>query len=353
MSCYRPLHGFDIGECTPSGKVKYLIADYNTDRVIKRSNHWSQIHYGEPIGVGDYDQIVSDYVRIPCGKCVGCRLDYAKTWAERILAEKMYSTSCFFLTLTYNDDEIPRIVQNKDSVLVDSGYTLLKSDTQNFFKRVRKWLSDHGYDVKCRYFLAGEYGDRYKRPHYHAIVFNLPEEVLGLKYYKTVNGYHYFTSEWLNDRWKHGYVVVGECTVKSASYVARYCLKKMNQMIDWSSLYVDTGFTPEFVTMSRNPGIGLRWIESNYEKVLKNGYVPVSSSDGEITKICMNRYFKNKIEGYVDPSLFADWQELRKQIAIQSIQNELFDTDLDEVSYMLMKENQHKNKIKSLKREVF
>ena len=102
-------------------------------------------------------------VLIPCGKCVECRLEKQRQWAIRCKHEsRSWKKNCF-ITITYNDESIPY------------DWSVRKAELQNFFKRLRRNLERKGRDLKkmpLRYFACGEYGDRRKRPHYHAILFN-------------------------------------------------------------------------------------------------------------------------------------------------------------------------------------
>ena len=93
-------------------------------------------------------------VQVPCGKCIGCRLDYSRKWAIRcVLEAQMHKENCF-LTLTYDDEHLPK------------GEKLEKEEMQKFWKRLRKATG-----TKIRYYMAGEYGTEGGRPHYHACVF--------------------------------------------------------------------------------------------------------------------------------------------------------------------------------------
>ena len=99
---------------------------------------------------------------LPCNKCVICRDRKTKQWMTRAFAENSTSkTPPLFITLTYNDLCIPPC-------------GLLKEHVQLFMKRLRKRLSDDGYDCNIRFFLCGEYGKNTFRPHYHLLLWNFP-----------------------------------------------------------------------------------------------------------------------------------------------------------------------------------
>ena len=103
--------------------------------------------------------VYPDGLVVPCGKCLSCRIAKRREWTMRLWHELPYHQSSIFLTLTYDDDNLP------------PNASLSKSDLQKFFKRLRKDLSY--VDRKIKYFAAGEYGPKTNRPHYHAIVFGL------------------------------------------------------------------------------------------------------------------------------------------------------------------------------------
>jgi len=200
-------------------------------------------------------------IYLPCGQCIGCRLERSRQWAVRCLHEaSLYENNCF-VTLTYNDGCLP--INNSLDV----------SEWQEFFKRLRK-----KYGSGIRYFHCGEYGEKLSRPHYHGIIFNhdFEDKVL----FKEENGNKLYISESLNGLWKKGFTTVGEVNFKTAGYVARYALKKVNGDMAESHYH---GLKPEYVTMSRGckklntGGIGKGWFDKfksevyPWDEVVVNG----------------------------------------------------------------------------------
>lgn len=177
--------------------------------------------------------VASTAFSVPCGQCVGCRLDRARQWAVRCLHEaKMHESNCF-LTLTYNDDNYPK------------GGSLQPVDITNFFKRLRK---RHG---KMRYFQCGEYGEELQRPHHHVLLFgfDFPDKVL----FELRESGDLYRSASLEALWSFGFSTIGALTFDTAMYTAGYILKK-RLGLDSDAYY--KGRHPEYVTMSRRPGIG-------------------------------------------------------------------------------------------------
>lgn len=206
-------------------------------------------------------------IELPCGQCLECRMDYARKWADRLSLEALsYNDSeKWFLTLTYDNDNIQKNESKKNEHI----YSLNKKDLQLFMKRLRKSYSQlcvkHGIsENKLRFFAAGEYGDNSYRPHYHIIIFGM--QILDLVFYKTSAEYFdYFISEWLNNIWQKGFVVVAKASWQTFNYVARYIMKK--QKGENSSLYEELGVESEFCTMSRKPGLGYKYFQDNYNKI--------------------------------------------------------------------------------------
>lgn len=235
--------------------------------------------------------------QIPCGKCISCKLSYAKEWALRICHEIAFTEFNSFVTLTYNDENLP-----KDK-------SVHKYEVQNFVKRLRKYLQTKygsviaGYDkngkakysptVPIKVFYCGEYGSKRDRPHYHVIIMGYD---FTDKYYSRTSpaGHVLWESDILNTLWTKGFANIGEVTYESAAYVARYCMKKVKDKKSYEfveSYDKDTGellkignLEPEFIGMSK--GIGKKWYE-------------IFRTDTEKDYITQNG-FKHKIPRYYD-----------------------------------------------------
>lgn len=174
-------------------------------------------------------------VEVPCGKCVGCRLERSRQWAVRCLHESKLHDSSLFVTLTYET--------------VPPGGSLRPRDFVLFMKRLR--ITHPG----VRFFQCGEYGEQLSRPHHHAILFNC--FFSDQRYYKSRGDIRLYTSKELEKIWTHGQCSVGQVTFESAAYVARYAMKKVYGN---NEAYYG-GRVPEYVTMSRRPGIGSVFVD--------------------------------------------------------------------------------------------
>lgn len=196
---------------------------------------------------------------LACGQCIGCRLERSRKWAVRCMHEASLHDCNSFVTLTYEDDSV---------------LSLDYSHFQSFIKRLRARASR----VRIRYFVCGEYGEDFGRPHFHALLFGYRPDDLVL-FSKKSNTY---TSEVLSDAWSRGFVLVGNVTFASAAYVARYVLKKVtgpaadDHYVTWDGDGVVVNRVPEFVRMSLRPGIGAEWFRRFRSDVYPCGEVVVN-----------------------------------------------------------------------------
>lgn len=201
-------------------------------------------------------------MQLPCGRCSGCRLERSRQWAIRCTHEaSLYDKNCF-ITLTYGREHLP------------ADYSVHVRPLQLFFKRLRKSLGSH----KIRFFACGEYGDENLRPHFHALIFNYDfnDKVL----HTIVRENKIYTSQHLATLWPYGFSTLGDITFESAAYVARYNMKKVNgdqAVAHYTRQNPDTGqfhvVEPEFIVMSRRPGIGARWLEKFKSDVYPDDFV--------------------------------------------------------------------------------
>lgn len=183
---------------------------------------------------------------VPCGKCVECLQKYSNDWALRCMLEAKKYKNNAFITLTYNDANLPE------------GASLRKRDFQNFMKRLRKQLARS--DILIRFFACGEYGSHTGRPHYHAIIFgfNFDDKY----FFSTDNkGNKLYRSPLLEKCWIFGFSSVGELSFDTAKYCAKY------MQVDYRLLGKKE---PQFTLMSRRPGLALDCIPKT---VFRDGYL--------------------------------------------------------------------------------
>lgn len=213
-----------------------------------------------------------ELIKIPCGQCLECRINYCRMWSNRLLLESQNypKNQQYFITLTYDDFYIKERCCTKNGAI----FSLRKKDLQDFMKRLRKEFVKHGFN-NIRFFASGEYGDKSQRPHYHIILFGLDFQDL-IFYKKSCLDFDYFISPTIQKLWKYGISVVCHANWQTMNYTARYILKKHKGQD--SSYYTDLDIEPEFCTMSRRPGIGKNYFSKNYKEIYKTDKLYLSDS---------------------------------------------------------------------------
>lgn len=189
-------------------------------------------------------------IKIPCGQCIGCRLAKSQDWATRIMHEaQLFEDNCF-ITPTFSDQHLP------------DDYSVSVRTHQLFIKRFRQL-----WGGPMRYFGCGEYGGLRQRPHYHDIFFGVHFEDR-YPWMRSPAGELLYRSPLLERAWPFGHVLIGSVTRQSAAYVARYVIKKITgepAAEHYTRCHPVTGevckVRPEFIVMSRRPGIGAGWYE--------------------------------------------------------------------------------------------
>lgn len=235
-----------------------------------------------------------DMVTIPCGRCRGCRADRARDWGIRCAHELMTTEAGgVFVTLTYDKDHLP------------ADASVVKRDVQLWMKRLREVMPQ---GVKLRFYGAAEYGEKFKRPHYHYLVYGyvFPDR----RFYKvSPSGHRLYVSDLLDNSWGKGRAEFGAISFESARYCAGYIMDKELGVSRGRYERVDpaTGETwkvsPEFSTMSLKPGIGAEWFKRFGNGVWPGDYVVI---DGQKMKPPV--YY----EKFIDEEVLAAVKRKRK-----------------------------------------
>lgn len=267
MPCTSPIRGYRA----PGGQIKFSRAGAWVDRPMT----------------------------VRCGQCIDCKLKRTYDWALRCMHEaSLYEQNCM-ITLTYNDESLPK----------DMGLELYAH--QRFFKRFRKKFSEK----KIRFFMCGEYGEKYLRPHYHYIIFG--HDFDDKYHYDTRNGVKYYRSPTLEKLWPSGFSSIGNVTFQSAAYVARYCMKKITGPMAEDAYWrcdEDTGevwqVRPEFNAMSKGSrkgtgGIGKRWYD-----LYKKDLYPSDNIHVDGRQVAVPRYYDRLLE-QDDIELFTEVKNRR------------------------------------------
>lgn len=208
---------------------------------------------------------------VPCGKCHECKRSRQHGWTFRLTQEEKRSTSSAFLTFTYETE--PRSPNGLP--------TLQKKDFQNFMKRFRKRLpkKNHPSYNPLKYYAVGEYGDRTQRPHYHAIMFNIPRHYLD-------------RPEKLLNLWGHGHIYIDQCNNNTIQYVTGYVMKQT-----WKPNHCEeTGLlddrNPQFSLMSKN--MGKEYLTPQMTKYLRQNQISYVTLSGG-NKAPLPRYYRDKV----------------------------------------------------------
>lgn len=347
MSCYHPYAGCK----KPDGTVRFL-------------SGWKSYH--------ELKMMEPSAFLIPCGHCIGCRMDYSRRWADRMMLElESNSGKGLFVTLTYDCRNVVNFLGEKICVckypdLKDTGKcpnhdlcyercrhsgSLFKEHMQSFMKDLREDLRYHS-GTKIRFYGVGEYGsfENSHRPHMHLILFGIGLDDLKNKVSAGFNELRQavYSDPLISRHWPYGSVCVGDVSWRTCAYVSRYVTKKALDP-SYDSILDMLGKNRMFSLMSRRPGIGKYYLDSHPD-CLDNEYIYVSSEKGAL-KISIPRYYVNTLK-LTDEARYANIIAQRAVYAEDSLLSKLNSTDLDIFSYLQVEEDQMVAKIKSLKRSI-
>lgn len=294
MACYHPLKGYRSQTVNPSGK-----------RSIVFTKH---------------EGFIDLPLELPCGQCIGCKLERSRMWAVRCFHEASLHQHNSYITLTYSQKYLPKDL------------SLKKKHFQLFMKKLRDhrtreygpWPKD-GQDRRIRFFMCGEYGENYGRPHYHACLFNydFPDKY----HWKTRNGFKVWRSPHLEKLWPLGNSEIGEVTFESAAYVARYITKKITgptayehyNVVDKTTGEILAERFPEYTDMSRKPGVGKEWYEKYKSDVFPDDFAIIRKGD-KLIKCKPPKYYRDQLEKD-DKTMALQLKIERKDAAQNNVDN--------------------------------
>lgn len=357
MSCSNPMVAYKTGAVNPeTGKYVYrflkslknfhnLYPDIDVDQQMR--------DYGEiafsgitdfgsnvqpsvdafPVGNRDGEFVgwhrrTVPLVLLPCGQCLECRTRYAAQWADRIVLEARYHEQSFFITLTYDEEHVPTVVDDNGN----TNLTLVPKDLQDFIKRFRR-QQQYYHDNQVRFYGVGEYGHLHHRPHYHVIVFGAVLDDLR-PMGKSKVGTPLHTSETIEKLWSRGRVEVEPLSWESACYTARYTVKKLGKAE--TDFYKILGIVPEFTRMSLKPAIGARYLEDNMERIYKSDEILIPTTES-VRHSKPPHYYDEKYDLFF-PEQMASIKENRKDVAKEALKLKL---DRFSGSYLELLENEH------------
>jgi hypothetical protein len=175
-----------------------------------------------------------------------------------------------------------------------------------------------------RSFGCAEYGEKFSRPHFHICLLNfdfVDKEIFkksSANFGKNLRENYIYTSKKLSELWPYGHSSIGSLTLESASYVARYCTKKITgdrALSHYETVDPATGETfsrPSERTVSvsrgrgRGRGLGYPWYEKFGQYVRDHDQVNFQGRSFPPPK-----YFDSLTEE-VDPDRFEEIKKRRR-----------------------------------------
>lgn len=240
------------------------------------------------------------HINIPCGKCGRCLQRRKMEWGFRMQDELIHSKTAYFVTLTYNPENVPYNKYGQKTLIPTRQIDLeikaqeegrkrktktwknnqVDRSLQGFVKRVRQnqkrifknditiesLTNGLGPTDKIKFYGCGEYGEERGRPHMHLIMFNTCRRAIELS-------------------WNLGGIDIRIATSGEIAYVMKYLDKQHGQ----EKVKMKE---PEFSTMSE--GIGENYIRKNKSWHKQNlDILFVTTSSG--IRIPMPKWFREQI----------------------------------------------------------
>lgn len=244
-------------------------------------------------------------------------MDHSRDWATRISHEAQLYDQNSFLTLTYDNDHLP------------PDLSVSKREMQLFLKRLRQEV-ERSFSKQVRFFGCGEYGSESLRPHYHLILFNHAFIEDRVPWRRNKRGDVLYRSALLEKLWTLGNSEIGAVTHASAGYVASYAIKQANaytqrnQRLDGQTGEIMT-VEPEFLLMSRRPGLGSGWWDKYASDCFPSDFVVLEGK-----KLPVPQYYLDKLQKEFKTGgpgarqalkLMADLRAKRREHALKTADN--------------------------------
>lgn len=355
MPCYKPL--------IRSEYRNQLYLNKN-GKISRRAHVYSLRDFEEHLNIRGYEN-VHDYPEenirrqlIPCGQCIGCRLEYSRQWANRGYLESLLHDENWFITLTYNDEKIyiPDFMKTSEGKIYynDGSWKgcLRPRDLQLFFKRLRTKIG------KFSYMACGEYGSEGERPHYHAILFGAHFEPDTMYNAKIINHEFYYQNRIIEECWTEeqgrgktgeslGFSNISNATWNNIAYTARYITKKINGIYS-EDQYCSKGQIKEFLRTSRKPAIGKEYFNLHQDEIYEKDEIIISNKNG-VQKTRPPRYFDKLYEEKDIDDM--DWLKRKRQLTAKEKQKvKDRTTSLTRKEQLEVEERSKKPQVNALKR---
>lgn len=333
VECLHPVDAWKCGSVLAKDGVRSINLVFSPNQ----AEEWHRRAYGPAWKM----MLDRDYMPQKCGKCAACQIRKRKDMATKLSNEASLYQDAMFVTLTYNDDNLPYtnfrpMLTDKKATLGDPNDvcpnkpiirgkevtkweqelqpTLLPRDITLFLKRLRNFISRHSTGVKVRYFCVGEYGSKTSRPHYHLLIFGWrPDD---LKIFQYTKNYYVYRSKIIEEIWPFGFSTIGDVNAGVAKYCARYVTKKMDDVATPRKLPTLTRCPVFFRQSTRNGGMGAPWFDRYASHVMSVGYVTYRSG-ARITKAKMPQTYLRRCRKYRLP-LWLVWRERAIQFHLEA-----------------------------------
>lgn len=352
MTCYHPLIRYETWKRYKKidGHEAYEAKVQKPDPNYKQEYDNIEEYAKSIRATGRYRNVQA----IPCGKCIGCRLEYSKDWATKGIFEAEQWKDNWFLTITYDNEHLPEAApaineETGEEMEPNPGGTLKPTDITNFMKRLRTHYERKYNHTGIRFMACGEYGSGTGRAHYHAICFNLPIQQKNMSFHEYNENYEaLWRCPELEEIWRKGMIVAAEVNWNTCAYVARYITKKIGMPAD-KEHYKNLGLEPEFFRMSRRPGIGRQYYEDHKEELYKTDQVLIKKYGGGILKAKPPKYY-DRLYDIENPERMEEIKKERKKKAEIISKNKFNQTTLYKKQQLNVEEETKQTKAKELKR---
>lgn len=285
---------------TPSFPFLRMAKRYTDPDVYKQ---YYSILYSLDWSPSDYSPLKDYYVTlgcqmeyifsvVKCGKCALCRSSKQAELVSRAQMESaLYDMPPYFFTLTYDSKHLP------------ADGELSTRDVQLFFKRLRRNWDKKGVKHNIRYLVAGEYGSKRGRPHYHLLMWNNPYGATQWQPWKDKRLARDVFEAWQNCQME-GFDY-GEAGDGAAGYVCKYITKQSVYKLQHKKAYK---VEPFIHASNRHGGIGRPLIERDRQYYHSNQVVTTFDfvdGSGTFRQVPIGSYIKSVLHPSVSRQIPA------------------------------------------------
>ena len=266
MPCYHPISAYRL--LTASGKPD----------AGQRS-----LRFKTPVHPTTKHVMAHEELKVPCGQCIGCRFEHARDWATRLALEaNVHGGNSCFVTLTYDPEHVPS----------DGGLDL--RDAQLFLKRLR-FMYYQETKKTLRYYLCGEYGERFARPHYHIMLFGCDFRDGSING-PSRSGFPTWTHPMIDKAWGMGRTEIGSASGGACTYVAGYVLKKINPPTIFGGALPHNS---EYVEASDETKALLKGGDIHVQR--RTSFDLISPQARALAELCVGAYKNHSGYGFTEP----------------------------------------------------